>query len=220
VQDLNREQTADPDVQSAGLEEEIEDDDADKSINEKLVEADRAYWSRRSVPERQQYLSCIEKNFKQLSIEFINNANAHITLFKSNNRSQTRWRFWLIVLTGGLAAVNIIVASPLSDVALGKALPVFAAVYASLLAMLQSLESFYQHGQKATVNREARELYLDAARDLRCKWESYVLPFGKSATACLNAKVLYEELIVRDRELRLQVKDITENSQSQPGKEG
>lgn len=191
------------------------DDDAGGEIQNKLIEPDRNYWRKRSAQERQVYVNRIEKQFKELTIEFVNNANTHIKLFKNNNKKNTYWRFSLIVLTGGLAAINIIVASPDALIGSGsffaKALPVMAAVYASLLAMLQSLESFFQHNQKAAVNREARELYLDAARDLRCKWESYVGPFGNTATACLNAKVLYDTLTERDRELRLQVKDITDS---------
>ena len=40
-------------------------------------------------------------------------------------------------------------------------------------------------------------------------WEIYVLPLGDSPEACLNAVELYRRIVLKDRELRGKLKELT-----------
>jgi hypothetical protein len=88
-------------------------------------------------------------------------------------------------------------------------LPMAAAVIAVILALLASLESFFNYAERAQAYRESRDLFLDAARDYDRLWDTYVRPFGGEPEACLNASELYRRIVISDRDLRGKFKELT-----------
>ena len=85
-----------------------------------------------------------------------------------------------------------------------------AAIYAAILTLFSNLENFNNFLERSQAFRESREIYLTAYREFERRWHVYVRPFGDGAEACVNATVLYREVVERDESLRSKFKEITE----------
>jgi hypothetical protein len=147
-----------------------------------------------------------------------------VELYKLSSRSHRQWRFWTIIATGMLAAINVCAALELLKIPLwgGTSLPTIlsgvAALYAAGLTVAGNVENFFNKGEQAAGFREARELLLSRHREYSSKWLYYVDAYGKTPTGCMNAGQLYRQLVDSDQELRQQIKQLTEVAGPKGGK--
>lgn len=199
--DARRPRTARADVQRA-------------AVAPKVLPHDASYWETRSSGDRQEFLKDVNEKYTALLTEFANHANICVTHFEQYVKYHTWWRRILIVATGGLAIVNVLIAHGSGGSKWAAAtiawIAVIAAIYAAILAILQNLESFHHFPQRVQAFRETRETYLDAARDFEMQWEVHVRALSDSSMACMNAEILYQELVGKDRQIRVQVKEATQ----------
>lgn len=178
-----------------------------------VLEDAEDFWLQRTAPQRQDFLERTFKNYKSILDEFLKSANLSIQKQESAATSHARWRKWMIWATGGLAIVNLLAAykpGSTEPLALWGYLSLVAAVYAAVLAILHNLETFHGHASRAQAYRKTRELFLDAYRDLSMEWHVNIPPRGDSAQACVYASRLYEKIILKDREIRGTVLELTE----------
>lgn len=187
-------------------------------------------WEGSTPQGRLAFLRQIELFYRAILDEFFDEANSCVQTVKKASRTHVVWRRSLIIATGGLAIVNLLAAytstldsssSPFAgelfvavvyQAAVGllrESLPLFAAVYAAVLAILTNLESFTNAPAKAQAYRDSRELFLDAYREFELRWLVKVTPFYPEPKACVNAAEAYRDLVARDRELRTKLKDLT-----------
>jgi hypothetical protein len=167
----------------------------------------------------------IENVFTQLDIkykavlkEFLDSANSFVDDHRRFKLKQNCWRVSLILLTGGLAILNILAARKWDGATLFGAslswadavLPGLAAVYAAFLAIFTNIESYFNYADQKATSRLSRELFLDAYREYDAHWHTYVRPFGLRAQACYNAIILLRRVVTKDAEIRRKVKDVVE----------
>ena len=190
--------------------------EADHEIGEffpALTEADETYWNSRPPEERVEYLKQLDAIYKALLNEFLTSANLCVRMHRKLARRHRFWRIGLITITGGLAILNLLAAlSPSPDPLWWSKniLIISAAIYAAILTLFSNLENFNNFLERSQAFRESREIYLTAYREFERRWHVYVRPFGDGAEACVNATVLYREVVERDESLRSKFKEITE----------
>jgi len=179
-----------------------------------LAETTLEYWSSMAEEDREKCHALIETYYQNLLEHFLENANGAVKDYTRYGRRGKQWRTLLIVLMGLLAVLNILATSWPAQWDPTKAhreyISFAAAIYASLLAMLANLESFFNFTDKKTSTRESRELYLDAFREFEMLRLVHVYPFGLEAQACFNFSRLYRRLVVKDLELRRKILQLTE----------
>nr|WP_316640145.1 hypothetical protein [uncultured Roseateles sp.] len=186
-----------------------------------LAETTLEYWAELDADYRQKCYEVIEAYYQNLLEHFLDNANGAVKDYTRYGRLGRRWRTALILLMGLLAVLNILATSwpdkwhfTTDD---RGYISFAAAIYASLLAMLANLESFFNFSDKKTSTRESRELYLDAFREFEMLRLVHVYPFGFEAQACFNFSRLYRRLVVKDLELRRKILQLTETRASPAG---
>jgi hypothetical protein len=192
-----------------------------------FVEATVEYWRSEGFTEEHwsAYVDAHIQPWHQLLIdEFRTSADTCVDRFQEYRRQHDRWRRLIIKTTGVVAILNGLAAlvvgldreipipggTPLPTTWVSVAMAALAAVVASVLAILANLENFGNYIEQAHAHREARELYLDAAREAEYLWQSHVVAFSGRPEACFNARELYRRICERDRELRRKVKDLTQ----------
>lgn len=179
-----------------------------------LAETTLEYWSGMAEEDREKCHTLIETYYQNLLEQFLEGANGAVKDYTRYGRRGKQWRTALIVLMGLLAVLNILATSWPTQWDPTKThreyISFAAAIYASLLAMLANLESFFNYTDKKTSTRESRELYLDAFREFEMLRLVHVYPFGLDAQACFNFSRLYRRLVVKDLELRRKILQLTE----------
>lgn len=171
-------------------------------------------WNKRDAKEREAFLDQLNASYHAIVDEMLTNSDACAITYLKDSKSLQRWRKGIILATGILATLNILAAYKwqVTNVYLACLLgylPLLAAIFASGLVIYTNLESFYDFFGKARTYRESRELFLDAHREFEMLWHVYVRPFGNRAEACCNAAVLYGKIVLRDKELREKIKELT-----------
>jgi hypothetical protein len=187
-------------------------------INQELAEQSEEFWASRTQKERRHYYSQIDLNYHTIVDEFFKSADNSVDKFRSFTKSHVKWRWLITILAGVLATLNIIVAytAKLDDVVWLKylQLPLVAAVFASIIAIVSNLENLNHYADRAQAYREIREMALNAAREYEMFWHIYVRPFSDSPKACVNAVKLYRQVIEKDEEIRGQTKELTKAKKS------
>jgi hypothetical protein len=166
------------------------------------------------------YYTRTEGDFFGIIDDYVEQANVHTRQYKLFAQSNARWRFWMIMATGGLAIINVLAAldvikqwEPAS-----RYLSMLAALYAAGLTVAGNAENFFNWSEKATGFREARDLLLDRYQEFRSQWIYCVEAYGRTPKACVNAGRLYGQLIDADQKLRQKLKQLTETRR--PGQLG
>lgn len=167
----------------------------------------------------------IEKRYVANIKEYRQLANASVDNYHKNRESHIRWRKKIVVLTGVLAIVNLIIAYaagideldafPRIDVIVKQGIPLGAAVFAAVIAILSNLENLYKFPDRAQGFRDAREILLDAAVELETDWFTDVKPFRDTPEAVQRAILLLKRAAKRDSEVRAQVKELTAKPRDQ-----
>jgi hypothetical protein len=173
----------------------------------------------------------LEQCYEQIRIDFfgivdeyLNQANFAASRYTFLSHSHSRWRFWTIIATGGLAAINICAAFDLAKAPIWGAMAVpallsaVAAVYAGCRTVAGNVESFLNRAEQAAGFRESRDILLTRYRDYTSKWVCYVESYGKTPVSCMNAARLYRELVSSDQEIRQKLKQLTETKGKEKGK--
>jgi hypothetical protein len=187
-----------------------------------LAETTLEYWSSLDEVHRIAYYNSMDEYFHNLLEDFRANANEAVRGYARFGNLSKNWRLALIVLTGGLALLNVLATSwppkwPYGDDA-RVAFSFVAAIYAVILALLSNVESFFNFYDKKTSTRESRELYLDAFREFEMLRLAHVYPYGYDAQACLNFSRLYRRLVIKDLELRRKIMQLSETLPGGPAK--
>jgi hypothetical protein len=195
--------------------------EAEKSITLGVAEQTESSWSERDPEDRQQYLQQLDQNYFAIVDEFLQQSNLCVKRFQELTASHTSWRRRMTWLTGGLAITNVIIAYVSANSgtegfihAASVSLPLAAAIYAAVISIFSNLESLNNFPQQAQVFREAREWFLDALREFEMLWYVHVQPFHDSPIACINAARLYRRIVIKDHDLRRQVKEMTETQKT------
>jgi hypothetical protein len=186
-------------------------------ISYHLVEPSLEYWKNQGSEVIARYYEETQAEFDYIVEDYRIQANAAATLYKSYLASYRCWRFWIIIATGMLAAINVCATLSLlsevpplwgtTKVTVPALLSGVAALYAASLTVAGNVESFYNRAEDAGRFREMRDLLLSRYREYSSKWLSYVVAYGKTPTACINAGQLYRQLVDSDHELRQKIKE-------------
>jgi hypothetical protein len=177
-----------------------------------IPEATLEYWKELDDDSRKDWYTEQDAYYENLLEEFRASANHAVEDYRNSSTDGQRWRFWLIVLTGGLALINVLASSWPDDPHQSQIrvwLSFVAAIYAVLLALATNLESFRNYADKKQTARESRELFLDAYREFEMLRVALVTPFGYAAQGCFNLNLLYRRLVSKDAELRRKLKQLT-----------
>jgi hypothetical protein len=177
-----------------------------------IPDATLEYWAGQDDDARADACEQLNEYYETLLDEFRTSANEFVAQYKDNADLGRRWRFWLILLTGGLALVNVLASSWPDgwDGAQVRGCMTFgAAVYAVLLALATNVESFHNYADKKLSARDSRELFLDAYREFEMLRLTHVNPFGSTPQGCFNLHALYRRLVAKDAELRRKLKQLT-----------
>ena len=147
--------------------------------------------------------------------EFFTQADISAGKYKDYNQSHSLWSKLMTWLTGTLAMLNVIVAYTTStpDTVLPY-LALFAAIYASFIAIMSGLESLHKYNELAQGFREVREIFLNSAREYEMLWHIHVRPYGDTPKACVNAAKAYNKIVINDQKIRAQAKDVTKISRT------
>jgi hypothetical protein len=190
-----------------------------------LFPASAEDWKKQDLKTAKRHYKQLELDFFSIIDDYIEQANAAASQYKSSLRAHARWRFWIIVATGALAAINICAAFDLKITLLGITLPrlltVVAALYAGCLTVAGNIENLFNKAEQAAGSRELRDLLLSRYREYRSKWICYVEAHGNkppTPIACVNAGRLYRELVDSDHELRQKIKQLTDIQRQKAGK--
>jgi len=186
-----------------------------------LTEPSLAYWQSdgRTDDQRSAYLTNqLWPLYEHLVNEFFSSADDCVLRYQQQRRLHQRWRWTIIVGTGLVAILNalaaLISARPPEQFIIGPNMAIYAAavaaVAAAILAILANLENFGNHLERGQSYREARELFLDAARDFERLWQTHVVAFEPRPEALVNGRELYRRICVRDADIRRKVKDLTD----------
>ena len=177
------------------------------------------YWNDINDDERRAFIDQIEDEYFAILNDYVKHANLAVNHFRTISESHRSWRKRLILATGVLAIINTTAALHLvggipsveSEVALAEVLAAVAAIYAVGLTIAYNLENFFNLGEKATGFRESRDILVTAYRTHRERWTEFVGIKGVSTPrACVNAALIYRELVEADEEVRSKIKNLTE----------
>jgi hypothetical protein len=188
-----------------------------QELGRDLVEPAERDWKNQDPEIFTRYYDQTELDFFAIVDDYLVQANVAAGQFRSSSQWNSRWRFWTIMATGLLAAINVCAALQILDVPIWSGvtrLPILlnavAALYAGFLTVAGNLENFFNYAEQAAGFRESRDLLLSRYREYRFKWEHYVEAYGRTPTACLNAGRLYRELVDSDQELRQKLKQLSD----------
>jgi hypothetical protein len=197
--------------------------DFDAAMGPTMSEASLEYWASLDEDSRQHVYDQLASYYGGLLEEFRVSANLSVAEYKNFSRLGQSWRYRMIVLTGGLALLNVLATSwPdkfFDGTVVRPALSFAAAIYAVLLALVTNLESYRNYADKKLGARDSRELFLDAYREFEMLRLTHVYPFGYSPQGCYNFHALYRRLVTKDVELRRKLKQLSttdERSASAP----
>jgi hypothetical protein len=177
-----------------------------------IPDATLEYWAGQDEVARASACEQLDEYYETLLDEFRTSANEFVSQYKDNSDLGRRWRFWLILSTGGLALVNVLASSwpdSLAGADVRGWMTFGAAIYAVLLALATNVESFHNYADKKLSARESRELFLDAYREFEMLRLTHVNPFGSTPQGCFNLHALYRRLVAKDTELRRKLKQLT-----------
>jgi len=191
-----------------------------------LRQPTREDWEHQSKEIVDRYYAQAESDYFLIVNNYLDEANRAIERYNQEIASHIRWRIGVIVGTGLLAAINACAAFELMqvpsgiqifttggsprDITIAVILTAIAAVYAALLTMAGTAESFLNKGEKAAGFRESHDLLVSRYRGYCFKWLHYVEAYGKTGAACMNAGQLYRQLVDSDPGLRNKLKQLTE----------
>ena len=184
-------------------------------VSSHLVQPSAEDWKNQEPEVIAQYYKQTEVDFFGIVNDYMSQANSATNLYRRSSLSHRRWRFWIIIATGMLAAINVCAALELLKIPLWKEtslsaiLSGVAALYAAGLTVAGNVENFFNRGEQAAGFRETRDLLLNRYREYSSKWLYYVEAYGKTPTACINAGQLYRQLVESDQELRQKIKQLT-----------
>jgi len=187
-----------------------------KQVSYHLVQPSPEDWKNQKPEVIAQYYTQTESDFFGIVNDYLSQANLATNLYRRSSLSLRRWRFWIIIATGMLAAINVCAALELlkiphwGETSLSTILTGVAALYAAGLTVAGNVENFFNRGEQAAGFRETRDLLLSRYREYSSKWLYYVEAYGKTPTACINAGQLYHQLVDSDQELRQKIKHLTE----------
>jgi hypothetical protein len=198
-----------------------------QQVSYHLVEPSLEYWKNQGSEVIAQYYENTKAEFVYIVEDYLGQANEAARFYKSYWVSYRRWRFWIIIATGMLAAISVC-----ATLSLLKEVPPFwggtttvsallsglTALYAAGLTVAGNVESFCNSAEHAARFREMRDLLLSRYREYSSKWLSYVEAYGKTSTACMNAGQLYRQLVEADHELRQKIKELTDVQGPKGGK--
>lgn len=192
------------------------------SLPESLLVATRATWTEpnRTQEERVAFVEKLAERFDARVRGFIDYTNWCQDLTLRYENDHKRWRRRVIMFTGILATLNFLAAAGAFTGALGEGLnPVWtwsfvvltglAAVWAVVLTVTANLENLNNSLEKAQSYREARELFLDAARKFNQAWIAHIDPFNLDPESCINATELYRRINERDQDLRRKLRELS-----------
>jgi hypothetical protein len=187
-----------------------------KQVSYHLVQPSPEDWKNQKPEVITQYYAQTESDFFGIVNDYLSQANLATNLYRRSSLSHRRWRFWLIIATGMLAAINVCAALDLlkipvwPETSLSAILTGVAALYAAGLTVAGNVENFFNRGEQAAGFRETRDLLLSRYREYSSKWLYYVEAYGKTPTACINAGQLYRQLVDSDQELGQKIRQLTE----------
>jgi hypothetical protein len=190
--------------------------EGNKQVNSHLVQPSPDDWKHQKPEVIARYYAQTESDFFGIVNDYLSQANSATNLYRISSLSHRRWRFWIIIATGMLAAINVCAALELLKIPLWKEtslsaiLSGVAALYAAGLTVAGNVENFFNRAEQAAGFRETRDLLLNRYREYLSKWLYYVEAYGKTPTACINAGQLYRQLVDTDQELRQKIKQLTE----------
>lgn len=150
-----------------------------------------------------EYYDKIDQWYNSIVGNFAKEAKLCLEKYRECSRRHLKWRLLLAIVAGVLAVLNIVIAfTSKFDHLLVTLLPLFAAIWAIMIAVLANIESIFGHSGRAQKFREIREMYLDAYRDAEIRWHVQVLPHGYSPKGCLNAAMALKGLYFVDVKTR------------------
>lgn len=185
-------------------------------------------WKERDQARVEHFYAQTESDYFAILNEYVEQANAAARRSRASIKSNAKWRFWLIIATGALAAINVCAALNilrvpvpfLTDVSLPQFLNAIAAIYAVCLTVAGNVESFFNYPEQSARSAEERDLLLSRYRQYYYKWLHHVEAYGPSPIGCSNAGRLYGELVTADHELRHSLKQLadvqTDKKRSRP----
>jgi hypothetical protein len=163
----------------------------------------------KNIPDRGESLKEIDAVYQGYLLEFTNSSNLCVEGYQRLSRAHFQWRKTMILGTGAVALLNLLSAYKWDWKELQHPLSLAAALVAVTLSVLANLESSANCIDQAQAYREARELFLDSAREFERLWIVHVLPLGDSPEACFNADALYRRVVAKDAEIRTKLKELT-----------
>ena len=166
------------------------------------------------------YLERTFAEYTKLINELIDSSNLCVDKYGFFVRAHAIWRWTVIISTGMIALLNIVVNRLYlhESASVGRgAFGVVTSVFGVVVTILATLEGFTNAAERAQSYRQSREMFLDVSREYTAAWETYVGPLSDTAEACTNAAELYRRLIVADRELRSQFRELTMARQEHGG---
>jgi len=187
-----------------------------KQVSSHLVQPSAEDWKNQEPEVIAQYYKQTEVDFFGIINDYVSQANLAAELYRLSSRSHQQWRFWTIIATGMMAAINVCASLALlkeislwGHIYLPALLSGVAALYAAGLTVSGNVESFLNRGEQAAGFRETRDLLLSRYREYRSKWLYYVQAYGETPTGSMNAGQLYRQLVDTDQELRQKIKQLT-----------
>ena len=166
-------------------------------------------WKETHQKVRENFFTQVNNNYQALDHEFFELSEFHAHRYLEFSNKYKIWRTILIWALGGMAIINLIIASDIEIISSSFKLEIAAAIYAALLTIFGNIENFLNYSENKQTSRNARELYLDSHRHFEMLWNIHVRPFCELAEGCLNASILYRQIVKKDEELRSTVKEMT-----------
>ena len=91
-----------------------------KQVNSHLVQPSPEDWKNQEPEVIAQYYKQTEVDFFGIVNDYLSQANSATNLYRRSSLSHRRWRFWIIIATGMLAAINVCAALELLKIPLWK----------------------------------------------------------------------------------------------------
>jgi hypothetical protein len=167
-------------------------------------------WERQDQKIIADYCTQTEREFFAIIDEYVADADEVTRKYKACEKSHARWGLSIIIATGILALINLCAALNWTDqCVVSQFLNAFAGGFAICLTAARHAENSFNWGEKANGFREARELLLNRYQEYRSKWICFVVAYGETPIACMNAGRLYRQLVDSDQDLRQNLKQLT-----------
>ena len=187
-----------------------------KNNDDELVQPSAEDWKSQEPDVLAKCYEQIQIDFFGILNDYFEQANTFAHQYRAYSLSHARWRFWTIIATGALAAINICAAidflkpSYFAGIALPSLLSGVAAVYAGCLTIAGNVENLLNLAERAAGFRKSRDIVLSQYREYCAKWVNYVEAFGNTPLACTNASRLYRQLVESDEGLRQKLGQLME----------